>query len=190
MTWTDERITELTELWEANTPTNEIARIMGLTKNQVIGKAHRLELPGRPSPIIRVEPGRVSETPGKPPVWTPERNERLTELHKAGTSQDAIAQELGLGKRSVIGQLSRLGLTRQPNRKPHKKQEQGSVTLLKSIRQYAPVSRVHRCQYIEGEPSIDDACKCGAPVQVKSSYCPEHHAICWYMPRPKANRAA
>lgn len=42
-----------------------------------------------------------------------------------------------------------------------------------------------RCQFIEGEPSADDTCKCNAPVKPGSSYCPEHHERCWLPPPPK-----
>lgn len=42
---------ELRELWAEGVSTAEIARRMGLTKNSVIGRAHRLRLPGRASPI-------------------------------------------------------------------------------------------------------------------------------------------
>jgi len=33
-----------------------------------------------------------------------------------------------------------------------------------------------RCQWIAGEPSRDDACKCGAPTAPGSPWCPRHHA--------------
>ena len=53
MTWTAERIAELKNLWAAGTPTAEIGRRLGVTKNAVVGKAHRLGVAGRPSPIRR-----------------------------------------------------------------------------------------------------------------------------------------
>ena len=37
----------------------------------------------------------------------------------------------------------------------------------------------HTCQYIAGQPTPDDSCKCDRPVLPGSSYCPEHHARCW-----------
>jgi len=49
--WNDKTITRLRELWDEGHPTAEIGRRLGITKNAVVGKAHRLELPGRPSPI-------------------------------------------------------------------------------------------------------------------------------------------
>lgn len=51
--WTETRITQLTALWASGISASQIAREMGLTKNAVVGKAHRLNLPPRPSPITR-----------------------------------------------------------------------------------------------------------------------------------------
>lgn len=51
--WPPHAIVELNELWTAGHTTGEIAKRMGKTKNAVVGKAHRLHLPGRPSPIKR-----------------------------------------------------------------------------------------------------------------------------------------
>ena len=52
--WTDERIERLCELWRQGKSASEIAVLLGdVTRNAVIGKAHRLGLSGRPSPIKR-----------------------------------------------------------------------------------------------------------------------------------------
>lgn len=50
--WTDTRLLILEELWAAGHSTPEIGRRMGISKNAVVGKAHRLGLPPHPSPII------------------------------------------------------------------------------------------------------------------------------------------
>lgn len=51
MAWTDERIKLLKKLWQNGTSTVEIGRALGISKNAVVGKVHRLELPPRPSPL-------------------------------------------------------------------------------------------------------------------------------------------
>lgn len=51
MSWTPERIGELEKLWAEGHSTAEIGRRLGVSKNAVVGKAHRLRLPGRQSPI-------------------------------------------------------------------------------------------------------------------------------------------
>ncbi len=53
MSWTSERIEELKQLWEAGHSASEIGKKLGVSKNAVVGKAHRLKLAARPSPIKR-----------------------------------------------------------------------------------------------------------------------------------------
>lgn len=53
MSWTEERVTELARLWESGYSASAIGRILGVSKNAVVGKAHRLRLASRPSPIRR-----------------------------------------------------------------------------------------------------------------------------------------
>jgi GcrA cell cycle regulator len=57
MDWTDEHIAKLRTLWAEGISTAEIGRRLNISKNAVVGKAHRLNLPARPSPIRRAENG-------------------------------------------------------------------------------------------------------------------------------------
>jgi len=53
MSWTDERVTVLKKLWGEGKTAAEIASTLGgVTRNAVIGKAHRLKLSNRASPIV------------------------------------------------------------------------------------------------------------------------------------------
>jgi GcrA cell cycle regulator len=51
MEWNEESIARLRALWAEGLSTAAIGRRMGVSKNAVVGKAHRLNLPSRPSPI-------------------------------------------------------------------------------------------------------------------------------------------
>ena len=53
MEWNSEAIETLRALWAEGHSTAEIGRRMGISKNAVVGKAHRLNLSARPSPIRR-----------------------------------------------------------------------------------------------------------------------------------------
>src|SRR5579862_1481020 len=53
MEWAEETIIRLRALWDEGLSTAEIGRRLGVSKNAVVGKAHRLDLPARPSPIRR-----------------------------------------------------------------------------------------------------------------------------------------
>ena len=57
MSWTDERIATLKTMWEAGQTASQIAEALGgVSRNAVIGKAHRLELQARPSPVKPNDP--------------------------------------------------------------------------------------------------------------------------------------
>lgn len=65
--WTPERIKILIGLWEEGLPTSEIGRRLGVTKNAVVGKVHRLGLKKRASPIRQTAaPGTVQPKKAKP----------------------------------------------------------------------------------------------------------------------------
>ncbi|HPV68266.1 MAG TPA: GcrA family cell cycle regulator [Sphingorhabdus lacus] len=52
MSWTDQRIDQLKNLWEKGLTASQIAdELGGVSRNAVIGKAHRLGLKSRPSPV-------------------------------------------------------------------------------------------------------------------------------------------
>nr|WP_294915092.1 GcrA family cell cycle regulator [uncultured Neokomagataea sp.] len=73
MDWTDETIARLRELWDQGLSTAEIGRQLEITKNAVVGKAHRLGLPPRPSPIrnrktVIAADGTVEVPKRKPPT--------------------------------------------------------------------------------------------------------------------------
>ena len=53
MEWNEEAIARLRALWAEGHSTAEIGRRMNVSKNAVVGKAHRLALVARPSPIRR-----------------------------------------------------------------------------------------------------------------------------------------
>ena len=68
MSWTDDRIELLRRLWDQGRSASQIADElgMGVSRNAVIGKAHRLGLRARPSPV-KPEPARPA-TPAPAPV--------------------------------------------------------------------------------------------------------------------------
>ncbi|MDB4860122.1 GcrA family cell cycle regulator [Alphaproteobacteria bacterium] len=53
MSWNESNVARLKELWDQGLPTAQIGKLLGFTKNAVVGKAHRIGLERRPSPIRR-----------------------------------------------------------------------------------------------------------------------------------------
>ena len=68
--WTDERLEQLRKLWDDGLSISQIGEALGVSRNDIAGKAHRMGLPKRPSPIsqLKVE---------KPKVVMPEVTENL-----------------------------------------------------------------------------------------------------------------
>ena len=63
MSWTDERIERLKAMWTKGATASQIAdELGGVSRNAVIGKAHRLGLESRPSPV---KPGEEKEKKAK-----------------------------------------------------------------------------------------------------------------------------
>ena len=60
MSWNDDNVAQLKDLWDQGLPTAQIGKLLGFTKNAVVGKAHRIGLERRPSPIRRaaIKPDR------------------------------------------------------------------------------------------------------------------------------------
>ena len=84
MPWNDDNVSRLKELWDQGLPTAQIGKLLGFTKNAVVGKAHRIGLERRPSPIRRtaakpdrkkarspVMPKLAFESPTEEKIYTP-----------------------------------------------------------------------------------------------------------------------
>jgi len=63
--WTDIKNSMLADLWARGMTASAIAEQMEMTKNQVIGKVHRLDLPPRETKV------------GKEPTFRPKRRQRF-----------------------------------------------------------------------------------------------------------------
>ena len=69
MSWTDERIDRLKKMWSEGATASQIAdELGGVSRNAVIGKAHRLGLDSRPSPV---KPGEEKEKKAAAPAPAP-----------------------------------------------------------------------------------------------------------------------
>lgn len=71
MSWTEERIATLQKMWEGGSTASQIAEELGgVSRNAVIGKAHRLGLKSRPSPVKAAEKKKKAAAAKKPPGKT------------------------------------------------------------------------------------------------------------------------
>jgi GcrA cell cycle regulator len=94
MSWTEERIERLKKMWHDGSTASQIAdELGGVSRNAVIGKAHRLGLEARPSPV---KPGEEKEkqasaapAPKLAPVERPAPKPVAAEAERAAPAQPA-----------------------------------------------------------------------------------------------------
>lgn len=155
-TWCDAIIARLRDLWDQGHATAEIGRRLGVSKSAVIGKARRLKLPGRPSPIVRGAP-RVYLTSRVTPL-------KLAEVMPAPTRPPAP---------QIVTQprLSSTPAAPVVAAKPDSTRNQPSSPQQCSIRM-PPDGR--RCCWPIGEPGRAGFRFCDEPLTSRTPYCPEH----------------
>mgnify|MGYP001501121663 FL=1 len=93
MPWDENNVTKLRELWDQGLPTAQIGKLLGFTKNAVVGKAHRIGLERRPSPIRRtsVKPDRKkARSPVMPKLKFESKQESNIILKENTTFQPAV----------------------------------------------------------------------------------------------------
>ena len=61
--WTDERLEELKKLWAQGLSISQIGEALGVSRNAIAGKAHRMGLPKRPSPISKPKAEKLKVEP-------------------------------------------------------------------------------------------------------------------------------
>ncbi|GAA4035670.1 GcrA family cell cycle regulator [Parerythrobacter jejuensis] len=69
MSWTEERTATLKKMWEGGSTASQIAEELGgVSRNAVIGKAHRLGLKSRPSPVKANDKKKAAAKPAAKPA--------------------------------------------------------------------------------------------------------------------------
>jgi len=102
MEWSSERIEQLRSLWRDGLSASQIAtHLGGVTRNAVIGKAHRLGLTGRPSPIKNRPAGIARPRPPRRPrvqhvaprrIATPVPSRRMEQAQPQPVSRPPVAE--------------------------------------------------------------------------------------------------
>ncbi len=164
MEWNAEAIDRLRALWAEGHSTAEIGRRMGVSKNAVVGKAHRLNLPARPSPIRR----DVVAAP-KP---APARRHTLPPLRAA------LREPLPMMKPAMVV------MTAAPA---------AVAPVMRAVSAAPrPFPRVggKSCCWPIGEPGTSGFTFCTAEAMVAKPYCTEHAAIAYVKVRDRREDAA
>ncbi len=169
MIWTAEMIETLRRLWGQGFSARAIAdHIPGCTKNSAIGKAHRLGLASRPSPIVPTGKPKRNRRPKPRAVLARMPNEVLDSWRQAYSAEKV---SLHTAFRDVLEFRRSLPKTR---RKP---------TLVEVPLEDSPgytleqVQDMSGCRWPLGAIRDKPMRWCGCEREFGSSYCPHHHAL-------------
>jgi len=175
MEWTEELIIHLRALWDEGRSTAEIGRVIGMSKNAVVGKAHRLNLPPRPSPIRR-EPGAqvsrprpIARGPTLPPLPAirPERGAELPVPRPSHSLKLPLARQA-----SADGSVSAtVASVPEPESRPAR-------------------GREIPCCWPLGEPGKAGFRFCGAVAAPGKPYCAAHAQLAYVRVRDRREDAA
>jgi len=202
MSWTDERIEQLRQMWQNGHTASQIAETLGgVSRNAVIGKAHRLGLQSRPSPVKpgdadAAEPAEKPVAAAAPPAPAPASHaapppapaepKPATPPVAAEPKPDApIVRSIGPG-----------GFQRQ---NPHEQQSPIPPAPPRRLVPAKPSPEMadktslldlndRICKWPLGHPGEPDFHFCGNPVNPGFPYCLDHCSVAYQAQLPRRDR--
>jgi len=171
--WTEETIARLRAFWRDGHSTAEIGRRMGTSKNSVVGKAHRLGLPPRPSPIRGKDAGSPPNRPAPARTRSPSR-----------PPQHPVADSLPPERPPRPPAALRAPPTRADPAPPPP-----ALAKLEGPAPSRPAMRQPCCWPI-GHPGRPGFRFCDAGAMPRKPYCAEHAGLAYVEPEAAAARAA
>jgi GcrA cell cycle regulator len=187
MSWNDDRIEQLKQLWDKGVSASQIADQLGggITRNAVIGKAHRLGLKARPSPV-KTEPSKKAVAAAAPapaaaapasaapaaPAPTPQPAPTVARAPERPLADEAVAEPVLDAPTPMVADA------------PQKSKSNGGkatkVTLLDLNDKI--------CKWPIGHPGDEDFHFCGKPVNPGTPYCLEHCAVAYQAQLPRRDK--
>ncbi|MEQ9662219.1 MAG: GcrA family cell cycle regulator [Parasphingopyxis sp.] len=202
MAWTDERIDQLKKMWAKGMTASQIAdELGGVSRNAVIGKAHRLGLKSRPSPVKAKEAkpkkaaAKKKAAPKAKPAPKPAPAAAPKEESKVESAAPAAPAPAPAPSQPQYRSIGPGGFTRQspgdqaplppaPPRRlvpakldPEYEDKTGLLDLTEKI-----------CKWPMGHPGEPDFHFCGEPINPGFPYCVEHCGRAFQAQMPRKDR--
>lgn len=199
MSWTEERIERLKKMWHDGATASQIAdELGGVSRNAVIGKAHRLGLEQRPSPV---KPGEEKEAKKTAPAPASAPRAARTEAARSTPTATPAGPQTTATQRPLPSEMQYRsigpgGFIRQgpgeqqapippaPPRRlvpakpsPEVADKTGLLDLNDRI-----------CKWPIGHPGEPDFYFCGEPANPGFPYCVEHCGVAYQAQLPRRDR--
>jgi GcrA cell cycle regulator len=218
LSWTDERIDRLKELWTQGKTASHIAdELGGVSRNAVIGKAHRLGLQSRPSPVKPNEPApkpkakakeKVEAAPPAPPAPKPaeEAPPPFDEGPEPAPAPKAAAAPVEAGEEAaprapeppqpIVRSIGPGGFVRQgpsDQQAPIPPAPPRRLVPAKPSPEIADKTGLldlneRTCKWPIGHPGEPDFHFCGSPSNPGFPYCVEHCGVAYQAQLPRRDR--
>ena len=190
MSWTDERVERLKELWAEGMSASQIAKTLGgVTRNAVIGKVHRLGLSNRGTgPGEATKPAEAS----KVKTDAPKAAEAETVSDPVPEPQAAEEQPPVPAQRRSPPAIRDATQPRAPGL-PTPEEEAARATLVKIEKLARKISLMElterTCKWPIGDPTDEDFAFCGLPCVPGKPYCQNHVAVAFQPMSSRRDRA-
>jgi GcrA cell cycle regulator len=204
MSWTEERIERLKKMWHDGATASQIAdELGGVSRNAVIGKAHRLGLEQRPSPV---KPGEELK---KPAAAAP----HAAPAAKAGAAPKAEAPAARPGAERSAAPHAPSGRNLTPQELQYRSIGPGGFIRQGPGEQQAPIPPApprrlvpakpspevadktslldlndRICKWPMGHPGEPDFYFCGEPANPGFPYCVQHCGVAYQAQLPRRDR--
>ena len=199
MSWTDERIDQLRQMWQAGHTASQIAETLGgVSRNAVIGKAHRLGLQSRPSPV---KPGDTETEAAEKPAAAPVEKSVAAAPSPAPSPAEpkpvaAAPTPTPQPEAPIVRSIGPGGFQRQ---NPHEQQSPIPPAPPRRLVPAKPSPEIadktslldlndRICKWPLGHPGEPDFHFCGSPVNPGFPYCLEHCSVAYQAQLPRRDR--
>ena len=167
MAWTDKMVEDLRLMWKQGLTTGEIGKRLGVSKNSIVGKVHRLQLDARPSPIKKKEELEAESVAAAQPTLQPE----VKEPKKAPQPAKDVKENKEAKEPKTPA-------------KPAAQATKPVADKKNDIIRLADLDN-RTCRWPIGDPKDENFHFCGKKVRVGQTYCEEHSLMAYVKPTKK-----